>query len=99
MPTEDTSEIGREAMEGVVGTDIVVKGNGPALVQNVTYENMANFQQAMQVQMLNSTSLNSMMHAMAADRLLNTSPQEGSVDAAISQILSKIAGNVPPVTP
>ena len=96
---EDTAEIGREAMEGVVGVDVLVKGNGPALVANISYQNMANFQQAMQKEMLNVSGLNSMMYAMAADRILNTGPQEGAVDTAISQILSKIAGNVPPVTP
>jgi len=96
---DDTAEIGREAMEAVAGADVIVKGNGPAFLQNLSYGNAVAFQQAMQKEMLAQSSVNTAIYTKAADLILNTSPEEGVTGSAIAEILAKIGGNVPPVTP
>ena len=96
---DDTSEIGREAMEAASGVDVLVKGNGPAFLQNLSYQAAINFQQAMNADLLGQRGLNAAIYTKAADLILNTSPQEGVADTALAQIAAKMAGNAPPVTP
>lgn len=100
---EDSAEVVREVTEAVSATDVLVKGNGPAYTQNLSYGNLVAYQQAMQANMLAQQqgmhALTAAIYTKAADMVLNTSPQEGVTDTGIAQILSKVAGNTPPTTP
>jgi hypothetical protein len=89
---DDTGEIGREAAESVGFANIKTLGDGPAFYSNMALANSIAHQQA-----LNQISQAGV--AKAVEMILNTAPGEGATDAAIAQILSKLAGNTPPVTP
>ena len=96
---DDSGEPVREVVEGVVGTDMLVKGNGPAFLQNLSYQSAVNFQQAMNAELLGAVGLNQAGRAKAIDLLLNTSAAEGVTDSTIAGIMAKVMGNTPPVTP
>lgn len=89
---EDSSEIVREQSESVAATNLKVLGDGPAFFQNQGYalsnQGMAGMQ-----------TINQAVVSKAAESLINTSPAESAGDAAMSGILAKMMGNVPPVTP
>jgi len=96
---EDSGEVVREAQEAVSAVDVQVKGNGPAFLQNISYQNAVNFQQAMNTEILRQSGLNAAIYGKISDMVINTQPPEAVGDSAIAEILSKIGGNTPPVTP
>lgn len=96
---DDSGEPVREVTEAVAGADLLVKGNGPAFLQNLSYQSAVNFQQAMNAELLGAVGLNQAARAKSIDLLLTTSAQEGVTDSTIAGIMSKIMGNTPPVTP
>jgi len=89
---EDSSEVVREMAESVAATNLKSLGDGPSFYHNMLMANTVNQQGLNQ-------SLAATLAAKSAESVIATSPAEGAVDTAISQILSKMAQTTPPVTP
>ena len=92
---DDTGEIGREAAEAVGFVNIK---SGEVLAQAALFYAA----QGMAESLGNTQANNSLRLAIVSrgvDNLMTTSPEEGVTPAALGQILTKAAGNTPPVTP
>ncbi len=92
MADNDSSEIVREQSESVAATNLKTLGDGPAF-----YQNMA-MQQALDAA-AGWRTINQAIVGKVAEAIIATSPSEGGVDVAGMEVLSKMAGNTPPVTP
>jgi len=88
---EDSSEIVKEMSESVAATNLKSLGDAPAFYHNMLMANTVNQQGLNQ-------SLAATLAAKSAESVIATSPAEGAVDTAISQILTKMAQTTPPTT-
>ena len=89
---DDTGEIGREAAEAVGFENIKTGGGQTAFWQSMSMANGVALQQAQGGLIMSILS-------KATDNIMNTSAEEGITPAALAQMLVKMAGNAPPVTP
>jgi len=92
---DDTGEIGREAAESVGFANI--KAAGVLAEASLFYA-----AQGMAESLGNTQANNSLRLAIVSrgvDNVMSTSAEEGVTPAALGQILTKAAGNTPPVTP
>jgi len=89
---EDSSEIVREQSESVAASNLKVLGDGPAFYSNLALANAVAHQQGM-------NTVYSAIIGKVAESIIAMSPAEGGVDVAALQALSKMVGNIPPVTP
>jgi len=89
---DDSSEIVKEQSESVAASNLKVLGDGPAFYSSLAMGNAVAHQQGMQ------TILTAIV-GKVAEAVISTTPGEGGVDVAGLQVLSKMAGNTPPVTP
>jgi hypothetical protein len=88
---DDSSEIVREQSESVAATNLKVLADGPAF-----YSNLA-MKQAVEAS-AGWTNLNQAIVGKVAESIINTSPAEGSVDAAVLGQLAKLLQMTPPPT-
>ena len=89
---DDSSEIVKEQSESVSATNLKALGDAPAFFQNQMYAQAVS----------NSAgwvTINQAIVGKIAESIIATDPREGGVDVAGLQALSKIVGNIPPVTP
>ena len=89
---EDSSEIVKEQSESVAAANLKVLGDTPAFMMGLAY------QQALDAS-AGWRSINQAIVGKVADAIISVSPSEGGVDVAGLQVLAKMAGNTPPVTP
>jgi len=89
---EDSPEIVREAAESVAFENVKVGGGGPSFWLNLSMGNAVANQQSM-------WGIQQAIVIKGVESLLSQQASEGITDSAIAQILSKISGNTPPVTP
>ena len=92
MANEDSPEIVREAAEAVAFENVKVGGGGPSFWMNLAMGNAVSNQQSMY-------GIQQAVVIKGVESLLSQQASEGITDSAIAQILSKISGNTPPVTP
>jgi len=89
---DDSAEIVKEAAESVAFEDVKTGGGQTAFWQSMMMANGVALQQSQGTLLLAVLS-------KAADNVMNTSAEEGITPMGVAQILSKMAGNTPPVTP
>lgn len=89
---EDSSEIVKEQSESVAAANLKVLGDTPAFMMGLAY------QQALDAS-AGWRSINQAIVGKVAEAIISVSPSEGGVDVAGLQVLAKMAGNTPPVTP
>jgi len=92
---DDTGEIGREAAESVGFVNIK---SGEVLAQAAMFYAAQGYAESLGNTQANN-SLRLAIVSRGVDALMTTSPEEGVTPAALGQILTKAAGNTPPVTP
>ncbi len=89
---EHSSEVVKEQSESVAAANLKTLGDGPAFYMNQQYaESVAQTQAMNQIRIA--------IVGKVAEALITTQPGEGGVDVAGMQALSKMVGNIPPVTP
>jgi hypothetical protein len=89
---DDSSEVVKEMSESVAATNLKTLGDGPAFYQNLAYKQAIDSQAGW-------LAINQAIVGKVAEAIISTSPSEGGVDVAALQALSKMVGNIPPVTP
>lgn len=90
-----SSHVTQATQEGVTATDMLVKGNGPAFLQNLAYQNAVAQQAAFAQDLLMQGAVNRAMTVKAVDHLFNLSPEEGAAPSGIAEIIAKIAAATP----
>jgi len=89
---DDSSEIVKEQSESVAATNLKVLGDSPAYYNSLAYQIGLDGLQGWR-------TINQAAVTQAVERLGSTQASESVGDTALAEILSKMAGNVPPVTP
>lgn len=88
---EDSSEIVKEAAEGVVFNNVKTIGETAAFYTGMQFANATSHQQGM-------NALYAGIVTKAVESLLTTQSSEGVVDSALAQILTKVAQTTRPET-
>lgn len=89
---DDSSEIVKEAAESVAFDNVKTIGGASSFyAAQMMNETLAQTQAMNQIRLA--------VVSKATDSILTTSAEEGVTPTALAEILSKIGGNTPPVTP
>ena len=89
---DDSPEIVKEMSESVAATNLKSLGDAPAFYNNLSYQSSLDGLQGWR-------TINQAAVTRAVELLGSTQASEAVGDSALAQILSKMAGNTPPVTP
>ena len=89
---DDSSEIVKEQSESVAATNLKVLADAPGYYAGLAYQSALDGLQGWR-------TINQAIVGKVAESIIATQPGEGGVDVAGLQVLSKMAGNTPPVTP
>ena len=89
---DDSPEIVKEMSESVAATNLKSLGDAPAFYNNLAYQISLDGLQGWR-------TINQAAVTRAVELLGSTQASESIGDTALAQILSKMSGNTPPVTP